>query len=78
MTTPTQALSRKGRESRLFEALASLPSEQRDALRLRYIEGLPSKEIAARLGKSDGAVRVMLTRSLDRLQKVLGPENAPR
>ena len=40
-------------------------------LRLRYLEGLPSKEIADRLGKSDGAVRVMLTRSLDKLQKLL-------
>lgn len=78
MTTPTQALSRKGREARLFEALATLGDEQREALRLRYIENLPSKEIAERLGKSDGAVRVMLTRSLDRLQRILGSENAPR
>ena len=78
MTSPTQALSRKGREARLFEALASLPEEQREALRLRYAEGLATKEIAARLGKSDGAVRVMLTRSLDRLQRILGPEGMPR
>ncbi len=78
MTTPTQALSRKGREARLFEALASLPPEPREALRLRYLEGLPTKDIAQQMGKSDGAVRVMLTRSLDRLQQILGPENAPR
>ena len=78
MTSPTQALSRKGKEARLFEALATLPADQRDALRLRYLEGLSSKEIAARLGKSDGAVRVMLTRSLDRLQHILGPDDAPR
>jgi RNA polymerase sigma-70 factor (ECF subfamily) len=78
MTSPTQALSRKGREARLFEALASLAEDQREALRLRYAEGLATKEIAGRLGKSDGAVRVMLTRSLDRLQRILGPEDAPR
>ena len=78
MTTPTQALSRKGHEIRLLEALAALPQEQRDALRLRYIEGLPSKEIAERLGKSDGSVRVMLTRALSRLQQILGPDDAPR
>jgi RNA polymerase sigma-70 factor (ECF subfamily) len=78
MTSPTQALSRKGREARLFAALASLAEEQREVLRLRYAEGLPTKEIAERLGKSDGAVRVMLTRSLDRLQRILGPEDAPR
>jgi RNA polymerase sigma-70 factor (subfamily 1) len=78
MTSPTQAFSRKGREARLYEALAALDPLQREALRLRYIEGLSSKDIAARLEKSDGAVRVMLTRSLDRLQRILGPDDAPR
>jgi RNA polymerase sigma-70 factor (ECF subfamily) len=78
MTSPTHALSRKGHEARLYEALASLPPEQRDALRLRYLEGLSSKDIAARLNKSDGAVRVMLTRSLDKLQQILGPDDVPR
>jgi RNA polymerase sigma-70 factor (ECF subfamily) len=78
MTTPTQALSRNMKEVRLLEALATLPLDQREALRLRYLENLPSKDIAARLGKSDGAVRVMLTRSLARLQQILGPEAMPR
>jgi RNA polymerase sigma-70 factor (subfamily 1) len=78
LTTPTQALSRKGHELRLLQALGTLPDEQREALRLRYLEGLPSKEIAERLGKSDGSVRVMLTRALSKLQQILGPEEAPR
>jgi len=78
MTSPTAALSRKGHEVRLIQALASLPDDQREALRLRYIDGLPSKEIAQRMGKSDGSVRVMLTRSLAKLQQILGPEDAPR
>ena len=74
MTTASQALSRKGREVRLLEALTQLPEEQREALRLKYIEGLPSKEIAERLGKSDGSVRVMLSRSLNKLQDMLAEE----
>jgi len=78
MTSPTAALSRKGHEVRLLQALAELPAEQREALKLRYIDGLPSKDIATRLGKSDGSVRVMLTRSLARLQQILGPDEAPR
>jgi len=45
------------------------------ALRLRYVEGLPSKQIAQQLGKTDGAVRVMLTRSINRLQAILDPGN---
>lgn len=78
LTSPTHALSRKGKEAQLYAALAALPVEQREALRLRYLEGLPTKEIAQQLGKSDGAIRVLLMRSLDRLQQILGPDNAPR
>jgi RNA polymerase sigma-70 factor (ECF subfamily) len=74
MTTPSQAFTRNQREARLVEALATLPSDQQEALRLRYVEGLPSKDIAERLRKSDGAVRVMLTRSLARLQRLLGDD----
>ena len=33
---------------------------------MRYVENLPSKQVAERLGKTDAAVRVMLTRSLKR------------
>ena len=71
LTTPTQALSRDDRHQRLAAALATLNEEQREALRLRYVEQMPSKEIAQRLGKSDGAIRVMLTRALKTLQTVL-------
>lgn len=72
LTTPSQAFSRNAREARLLQAMASLPDDQREALRLRYVEGIPSKEIAQRLNKSDVAIRVMLTRSLKRLQSLLG------
>jgi RNA polymerase sigma-70 factor (ECF subfamily) len=72
MTTPSQAFSRNVRELRLTEALAKLPEDQRSALRMRYVESLPSKEIAEKLGKTDAAVRVMLTRSLKKLQELLG------
>jgi RNA polymerase sigma-70 factor (ECF subfamily) len=75
ITSPTQALSRKGREFRLLEALKMLPEDQQEALRLRYVENMPSKDIAKRLGKTDGAVRVMLTRSLQKLQGILGEES---
>ncbi len=76
MTTASQAFSRDQKQIRLLSAMEQLPPEQREALRLRYVDGLPSKEIAERLGKSDGAVRVMLTRSLARLQEILGLRDA--
>jgi RNA polymerase sigma-70 factor (ECF subfamily) len=74
MTTPSQAFSRNAREANLQAAIEQLPEQQRDALRMRYVENLPSKEIAERLGKTDAAVRVMLTRSLKKLQELLGTD----
>jgi RNA polymerase sigma-70 factor (ECF subfamily) len=71
MTTPSAAFSRDQRQLRMLAALDMLPEDQREALRLRYLVGLPSKEIAQKLGKTDGAVRVMLSRSLGKLQEML-------
>ena len=71
MTTASQAFSRGQKEIRLLTAIESLPEDQRTALRMRYVDGLPSKEIAQRMGKSDGSIRVMLTRSIEKLQKLL-------
>ncbi len=76
MTTASEVYSRNIRYQKLTEALNSLPDDQREALRLRYVEGLPSKQIAERLKKSDGAVRVMLTRAINRLQSILAPPPA--
>lgn len=74
ITTPSQKFSRNVRELRLQAALAELPDEQQELLRLRYVEGLASKEIALRLDKGDGAVRVSLSRAVHHLQQVLGPD----
>ena len=71
ITTPSAAFSRNVREMRLHEALEQLPEIQREALRMRYVENLPSKEIAEKIGKSDAAVRVMLIRSLKKLESIM-------
>jgi len=71
MTSPSGVLSRQQKEFHMLTALESLPEDARDALRMRYVEGLPSKEIAQKLGRSDGAIRVLLTRSLQKLQDIL-------
>jgi RNA polymerase sigma-70 factor (ECF subfamily) len=71
MTSPSQAFSRDQKEFRLLQAIQSLPQENQDALRLRYVQNLPSKEIARTLGKSDVSVRVMLSRSLNKLRDML-------
>ena len=75
MTTPSQAFSRDQRQLRMMAALETLPEDQSEALRLRYLVGLPSKEIAQKFGKSDGATRVMISRALSRLQALLAEES---
>jgi RNA polymerase sigma-70 factor (ECF subfamily) len=71
MTTPSQAFSRDQRQLRMLAALETLPEDQREVLRLRYLVGLPSKEIAAKFDKTDGAMRVMISRALSRLNEML-------
>lgn len=76
MTSPTQAVVRNERERRLLDALATFPADHREALRLRYVEGLATKEIAERTGKTDVAVRVLLSRLIRKLQELLEPGEA--
>ncbi len=72
ITSPSQAFSRDQKEFRLQQAMSELNREQQEILRLRFIEGLPTREIAERQGKSDGAIRVTLSRTLTQLQEMLG------
>ena len=71
ITSPSRAFSSDQRELRLLQAMDQLPEASREALRLRFVDGLPSKEIARRLGKNDGAIRVMINRALKRLESIM-------
>lgn len=55
----------------LRAALASLPQSQLDAVRLRVVDELPYAEVAQRLGCTEGAARVRVTRGLSRLAEVM-------
>jgi RNA polymerase sigma-70 factor (ECF subfamily) len=53
----------------LRDLVAALPGRSREALALRYISGLGHREIRARLGLSDGALRGVLSRALGTLRR---------
>lgn len=74
ITSPSKVFSRQIREQKLLAALDELGEDQKNALIMRYVDNLPSKQIAAKLEKTDAAVRVMLTRSLKKLGEILGEE----
>ncbi len=58
--------------SHVHTAVAELPAGQAAALRLRIDEGLPYRVVAERLGCSEGAARVRVTRALRHLADSLG------
>ena len=45
------------------ETLAALGGHHRSALALRYLDGLPVREVAACLGRTEGATEVLLVRA---------------
>ena len=57
----------------VLAALEALPVEQREAVRLRYLDGVGVDEIAERLGKSRAAVAGLLRRGLADLRARLAP-----
>lgn len=60
----------------LRKAIAKLKQDQRAVVIMRYIDGLGYDEIAQALSKSEGAVRVMMHRSLLALRELMGQEAA--
>jgi RNA polymerase sigma-70 factor (ECF subfamily) len=53
----------------LGQAIQRLPSDQREALSLRFFGGLQTADVAAVLGKSEGAVRMLLYRAVVKLRE---------
>jgi RNA polymerase sigma factor (sigma-70 family) len=51
-----------------------LPQQQQEVLRLRFVNGLRSNEIARLIGKNDGAIRALISRSLNRLREIYSRE----
>jgi len=62
-TSPSARAMRVERDGRLRAALGELPPAQSEALRLRYLEGLPLAESAARMQRSEAALKALVTRA---------------
>lgn len=69
-----QAMVREEVE-RVERAFEGLPDEYREVITLAHVVGLSRAEIAEQMGKSEGAVRVLLHRALARVSTLLtGPD----
>ncbi|MEQ1891511.1 MAG: sigma-70 family RNA polymerase sigma factor [Planctomycetota bacterium] len=76
LAEPAPAYHDGARYERLERALAELEPVARELLLLRKLEGLSSKEAAARLGLSDDAARKAYSRALARLATRMGGRDA--
>lgn len=69
---PERSALRQEEYRQLLAALAELSPLQRQILSLRFAHNLRHAEIEKILNKSEGAVRVLFTRTLERLRSIYG------
>jgi RNA polymerase sigma-70 factor, ECF subfamily len=72
-SSPSERASRHELELQLANALARLPADYAEVILLRNVEGLSHDEIAVRMGRGVGAVRMLWVRALARLRRELDP-----
>jgi RNA polymerase sigma-70 factor (ECF subfamily) len=75
LATPTESPSthavRREQAVLLADAPEKLPAHYREVFILRNLEHIPFDQIAARMGRSPGATRVLWKRAMDRLSLLL-------
>lgn len=74
--TVVDEVIRRDRSRRIWAAIDQLPKQQRAALILKFGEDRKIDEIAQILGKSSGAVKLLLHRGVERLRRELPPLEA--
>jgi RNA polymerase sigma-70 factor (ECF subfamily) len=70
-STPSQKAIRGEEEQRLMAALSMLPEDQREAVRLRHLEGLSLADIARQLGRSPAATAGLIKRGMQVMRRKL-------
>ena len=76
ISSPSMQAQRRELASLVADQLAQLPAPYRDVIVLRNLEGLPFDEVAVRMNRSPGAVRVLWLRALDQLRQLSGGEGS--
>jgi RNA polymerase sigma-70 factor (ECF subfamily) len=71
-TTISRAASRRELIGVVDEALRKLPADYEQVLRLYELDGLSAPEVGQRMGRSHGAVRMLLARARECLGHTLG------
>lgn len=70
-TTPSRQIARDEAVAAVLSCLARLSAEQRAIVRLRYLEGRSVADVAACLGKTEGAVHMLCHRGLKAMRELM-------
>jgi len=70
-SSPSTHAQRRERAALLADVMARLADDHRDVIVMRNLEGLPFEEVAKRMGRTSGAVRVLWVRAVDALRRQL-------
>lgn len=70
---PAAAAETRLEAERALEAVMELPADRRQAVILRFVNELSAREIGEVMGKSEGAVRVLIHRALVAVRQRLAP-----
>jgi RNA polymerase sigma-70 factor (ECF subfamily) len=71
LSSPSEKAIREEEGRRLAEALETLPADQREAVRLRHLEGWALADIAGHLGRSPAATAGLIKRGMQALRRQL-------
>ncbi len=74
LATPSRDAIAREELERLELAFAELPEDYRRVIVLSRVQGLSHEELAARIGRTVGATRTLLSRALARLSLALEPK----
>jgi RNA polymerase sigma-70 factor (ECF subfamily) len=75
LSSPSERAQRRERAAILADQLAKLPHDYHEVIVLRNLESLSFDEVALRMGRTPGAVRVLWVRALDQLRQLLKRED---
>ncbi len=71
-THTTEALIEQREDlKRILDCVQQLPDDRREALIMRFALGMDNREIARALGRTDGATKVLLHRSIRQLEDLV-------
>jgi RNA polymerase sigma-70 factor (ECF subfamily) len=71
LSTPSAHARQREQAVLLANALALLPPDHREVITLRHVEGLSFQEVASRMGRTPGAVRMLWMRALEGLGRLM-------